>query len=86
MLVFLIAMVVQTQAQLSWPTTVAQPEVSLVDKSVEAVFPFTNAGEDAIEITSVKSDCSCTVAKLDKQVYQPGESGEIKATFTFGAR
>lgn len=71
---------------LEWESTVVQPDVSQDDNSVEAIFPFKNSGGGTIEITSIRSDCSCTVAKLEKMVYQPGESGEIKATFEFGAR
>ena len=37
-------------------------------------------------IESVRSSCGCTVPELTKRAYAPGESGEIKAVFTFGTR
>jgi hypothetical protein len=35
---------------------------------------------------AVSSSCGCTVPKMDKKVYQPGESGQIEAVFTYGGR
>ncbi|MDX2132857.1 MAG: DUF1573 domain-containing protein [Planctomycetota bacterium] len=51
------------------------------DKPVEAVFKFTNRGTGPVEIVSTQGSCGCTVPALDKKVYQPGESGEIKVQY-----
>ena len=71
---------------LEWETKrisiVATPE----QESAEGIFAFTNNSDQTVTIKSVRSSCGCTVAELDKQEYQPGESGEIKALFTFGTR
>ncbi|MEM8736946.1 MAG: DUF1573 domain-containing protein [Planctomycetota bacterium] len=49
-------------------------------------FAFTNEGESAVTVTSIRSSCGCTAAALEKKVYGPGESGQITATFTLGDR
>lgn len=71
---------------LEWETKrisiVATPE----QESAEGIFAFTNNSDQTVTIKSVRSSCGCTVAELEKREYQPGESGEIKALFTFGTR
>lgn len=45
-------------------------------------FKFTNTGESALIIHSVKAACGCTVLKdWPKQPIMPGESGEIPVEF-----
>ena len=61
-------------------------QAGLMDDKTEASFKFTNTGDSEITIKSVRSSCGCTVPKLAKKTYGPGESGEIKAVFTYGAR
>lgn len=63
-----------------------QLEASLLDEGVEAVFRFVNSGEAPVRIERIRSSCGCTVPKLEKRLYQPGEAGEIRARFTFGGR
>jgi hypothetical protein len=71
---------------LEWETKrisiVATPE----QESAEGIFAFTNNSDQTVTIKSVRSSCGCTVAELEKRVYQPGESGEIRTLFTFGTR
>jgi len=45
------------------------------------VFTFTNAGDTSLEIDKVRSSCGCTAAVVSTKTLQPGESGEIRATF-----
>jgi len=61
-------------------------KAGLMDDKTEAVFKFTNTGDSDITIKSARSSCGCTVPKLEKMTYAPGESGEIQAVFTYGAR
>lgn len=42
-----------------------------------AKITFTNEGDGEFVIYEVKSSCSCTVGKLDKKNYAPGESGTL---------
>lgn len=71
---------------LEWETKhisiVATPE----QESAEAIFAFTNNSDQTVTVKSVRSSCGCTVTELDKKEYLAGESGEIKALFTFGNR
>lgn len=73
-------------AQLRFEELEIEYQASLPDEKSEAVFRFTNEGKEAVEITRVASSCGCTVPQLEKNLYQPGESGEIRAVFTFGSR
>ncbi len=54
------------------------------DTSVNCNFKFKNTGTSVLKIESVTSSCGCVVAELKKKDYQPGESGEITATFSTG--
>jgi hypothetical protein len=60
----------------------AQPD----DDKAVAVYSFTNENAHPVTVLLVKSSCGCTVPELDKKIYSPGESGQIKALFNFGAR
>ena len=50
-----------------------------------AEFPF-NVGPaaGAVTIEAIKSDCSCTAGTLEKNAYQPGETGRIRLEFRVG--
>ncbi len=45
-------------------------------------FKFTNAGTEELVIKDVKRTCGCTVIKLSKKNYAPGESGAIKVRYS----
>ncbi|MBK8475106.1 MAG: DUF1573 domain-containing protein [Opitutaceae bacterium] len=49
-------------------------------------FAFTNAGAKPVTITNVHPGCGCTVPALAKNVYDPGEHGELKVDFHPGSR
>lgn len=51
------------------------------DQDVETTFKFHNAGDVDLVIERMEADCGCTVPDLDKWVYAPGESGEIRVTY-----
>jgi Protein of unknown function (DUF1573) len=46
-------------------------------KTVGARFWFTNHGRTPVEILKLEPSCGCLSPRLQKRVYQPGESGEI---------
>jgi len=71
---------------LKWETQQIQQTANADDRKAVANFRFTNAGSVPVTITSVKSTCGCTAAKLDKRTFGPGQGGEIKAIFTFEGR
>ena len=43
---------------------------------------FKNISKKPVRIRKVPISCSCTVAKLEKRVYAPGESGTIPLTYS----
>jgi hypothetical protein len=49
-------------------------------RPVDALYPFTNVGEGPLVLGKFTATCSCTVAKLDKVYYEPGEKGVIRVT------
>lgn len=60
--------------------------VAAGEKKFPFAFPFVNTGPDSVQIKDIKSSCGCTVAKLDKMSYEPGETGVIKGEFSVGNR
>ena len=51
------------------------------DRPVDWRFPFVNKASVPVTITDVSTTCGCTTTSLAKKTYEPGESGEIVATF-----
>ncbi len=49
-------------------------------------FKFKNSGKTPIEITDIKTTCGCTVASLDKTVYQPEDTGKVSGVFNIEGR
>jgi len=45
-------------------------------------FNFKNTGDGILRIGKIKSTCGCTVPKLKKKEYQPGETGTIKVRYS----
>ncbi|EIQ01345.1 Protein of unknown function (DUF1573) [Opitutaceae bacterium TAV1] len=56
------------------------------DQNMVAVFHFQNTGNHEEKILRMDSSCGCTIPKLDKTVYAPGEHGKVTAVFDFGDR
>lgn len=61
-------------------TTIDFGEVD-AGKSVDIKFEFENTGDDVLVIKNIRSTCGCTVAKVEKKEYNPGEKGEIPVKF-----
>jgi len=70
-------------ADLHWDKPIQEFKCTPDDKHAEAHYTFKNTGTTAVTIKSVKTSCGCTTAHLDKKVYQPGETGEVVATYSF---
>ena len=73
-------------AGLTWETREIVQRASYADARAEAVFRFTNTGTSPVTITGLSSSCGCTTAALDQRTYAAGESGEVKAVFSFEGR
>ncbi|MFM1850486.1 MAG: hypothetical protein RIS54_170 [Verrucomicrobiota bacterium] len=73
-------------AALTWKEQTLKLNAEAGADAITAVFAFTNTGDTTVTITDIKTDCGCTTAAPDKTSYAPGESGEIRTTFTIGNR
>ena len=47
----------------------------------ESEFPFKNVGNGVLRISKIDAPCGCTVPKLDKKEYEPGQSGLISVRY-----
>jgi hypothetical protein len=74
------------RAGLRWDRTVAELRAAPSAKEVEVEFAFKNTGDRPVRITRVVTSCGCTTTRAAKDVYAPGESGNITARFEFGDR
>jgi hypothetical protein len=54
------------------------------DSYNKCVFKFKNTGNSLLKIKRVQSTCSCSVPKLKKKEYAPGETGEVEVTYHAG--
>ncbi len=61
-------------------------EATLDETEYTGIFKFTNKSNKAVKILEVNSSCGCTTALPNKRLFEPGESGEISATFDYGER
>lgn len=74
------------QAELKWEQKEIEIKPGFSDEQAVAMFKYENTGPDPVRILNVKSSCGCTVAQLKSTTIQPGEKGELTATFKFGNR
>ena len=50
------------------------------------MYKFQNTGPETVRITEVRPGCGCTTPSLSKDVFAPGESGEVQLQFAFDGR
>jgi len=74
------------QASLNWPTTALTIQADPKLPTAEAVYHFQNTGQELAVIKEVMVSCDCVRTVLAKEFFAPGESGELRAVFTLGAR
>jgi Protein of unknown function (DUF1573) len=73
-------------AELKWDQTTIELHPNIGDKQAVAHFKYQNAGTAAVHFKSVKASCGCTTTQSQREVVNPGEKGEITATFNIGDR
>lgn len=66
------------RAALEWKTTDRQLKTDIGQEQAIAVYPFRNAGPRPVRIVALDPSCSCVSAEPDKELYAPGETGEIR--------
>jgi Protein of unknown function (DUF1573) len=65
-------------AALEWKTTHLALKTEIGQEQAVAIFPFRNAGDKPVRIIALNPSCSCMAAEPGKELYAPGESGEIR--------
>ena len=75
-----------TYSALIFNSTVIKDNVWHGLESYKFNFKFKNIGKNSIRILSVTTSCACTIARLEKDKYDPEEYGEINGTFNIGGR
>ena len=73
-------------AELVWEKAIQNFHRLPGDGHLETKFAFRNAGKTPVTVQKVRTSCGCTSAKLGRDTYTPGESGEVSVRFTFGDR
>jgi hypothetical protein len=81
-----ILLAVAAHAELKWEQSTVELHPAVGDKQAVAHFKYENTGKTAVHFKSVKASCGCTATQSQKEVVNPGEKGEITATFTIGDR
>lgn len=52
-----------------------------VDTVISGKIEFMNDGDAVLKISKIETSCGCTMAKLKKMTYLPGEKGTVRITF-----
>jgi FlaG/FlaF family flagellin (archaellin) len=74
------------QAELKWDQTTLDLQPPTGAKEAIGHFKYQNVGDKPVHFKSVKTSCGCTAAQTQKDQVEPGEKGEITATFKVGDR
>ena len=77
---------VVARAELKWEQNTVDTHPAIGDKTAVAHFKYKNTGTTPVHFKSVRASCGCTTTQSQKEVVNPGEKGEIVATFTIGDR
>jgi hypothetical protein len=80
---FLFTLAASGFADLHWDKPIQDFKCTPDDRHAEAHYTFRNTGTTPVTVKSVQTSCGCTTARLDKKTYQPGEQGEVVATYSF---
>jgi len=77
---------VEPRAPLKWQNVKHVAHATPADEHSMASYSFKNVSNSSVRIVTVRTTCGCIIAKTDKDIYAPGESGALTATFVFGTR
>ena len=77
---------VAARAELKWEQNTIDLHPAIGDKTAVAHFKYQNTGTTPVHLISVKASCGCTTTQSQKELVNPGEKGEIVATFNIGDR
>src|SRR5207244_8165108 len=77
---------VAARAELKWEQNVVDLHPAVGDKTAVAHFKYKNTGTTPVHFKSVRASCGCTTTQSQKEMVNPGEKGEVVATFNIGDR
>lgn len=77
---------IAARAELKWEQNIIELHPSVGDKQAVAHFKYQNTGATPVHFKSVKASCGCTTTQTQKETVNPGEKGDITATFNIGDR
>jgi Protein of unknown function (DUF1573) len=86
MLLPLLALSCANVFALEWRQTVIEAKTEPFQQILSIVFDFKNAGSKPVVIQEIQTSCHCLSATSNKQIYAPGETGQLTAKFTIGDR
>jgi hypothetical protein len=75
-----------THAELKWEQTTVELHPAIGAKQAVGHFKYENVGKTPVHFKMVHASCGCTTARTQKNQVNPGEKGEITATFNIGGR
>ncbi len=72
----------QSASALDWESKTARIELASGEPRGSAHFAFTNDTANTVSITATESSCECTVVRLEKLVFAPGEKGTLPVYYS----
>ena len=73
----MLMMAVTAGADIEWKQKEATLHVHPAQTSADAIFEFTNAGDEPVSFSNIEVTCGCLVVKPLKPSYAPGEKGQL---------
>jgi len=80
-LLFMFSISVYAKIEITFKSTLIDFGEIENGKITDILFEFKNTGDELLVIKKVNSTCGCTVAKIEKKEYKPGEEGKIPVKF-----
>lgn len=86
-LVWLLLGSIVAGAALEFENKLQEIHADLVAKTVTSDFKFTNTGSETVRIREADAGCSCLAVQIagGKLLYEPGETGTMRAIFEIGS-
>lgn len=81
-----IACAIPLRAELEWKTRRIKIDPPLGAREVEVAFPFVNRGKTPVRLLDVRSSCGCTAIAMDKERWEPGESGTLRVKYQIAGK
>ncbi|MGE5341657.1 MAG: DUF1573 domain-containing protein [Candidatus Omnitrophota bacterium] len=67
--------------EMKFEKTIVDFGEAVSDQVMTIEFKFENTGDETLTIGNISTSCGCTLATLEKKVYNPGEKGTLQVKF-----